>query len=131
MASVAADFAFCQRSPYSMLYEVSTRMTASRAPFCVAAASSDRLKKGRAKASTMSASAASRISEQQPVADAPPPDRLVRNLAQEHQRRELDHTLPLALNQMNQHGNGERAKADEHQRCDKSHLTTNCRLRTI
>src|SRR5262245_51869697 len=44
-----------------MLYDVSTRMTASRAPFRAAAASESRLKNGRAKANTMIASAASRI----------------------------------------------------------------------
>jgi hypothetical protein len=51
--------------------------------------------------------------EQQPVTDSPPPNRLIGNAADEHQRGELDHALALALNEMNQHGDGNRAHADE------------------
>ena len=51
------------------------------------------------------------------VADPPAPDRLIRDLLHEHQRRELDHPLPLALNQVDQHWNGDGAEAEEEERC--------------
>src|SRR5690348_8183711 len=56
----AASRARVHRSPYPMLYDVSTRIATSRAPFCVAAASESRRKNGRANASTINAIAARR-----------------------------------------------------------------------
>jgi hypothetical protein len=51
--------------------------------------------------------------QQRPVPDAPAPHRLIRNAAHEHQRRKLDDALLLALNQVNQHRDGDRAEADQ------------------
>ena len=51
--------------------------------------------------------------EQEPVADAAPADRLIRDAAQKHERRELDDRLPLALDQMDDHRDRQSGKADE------------------
>ena len=59
--------------------------------------------------------------QQQPVADAPPPHRLVRNPPHEHQRRELDDALPLALNQVDQHRNGDGAEAEQEEGGQERH----------
>ena len=52
---------------------------------------------------TISASAASRSSSSGQFADPPALHRLIGNPLQEHQRRELDDVLPLALDQVNDH----------------------------
>ena len=54
--------------------------------------------------------------QQRPVADAPPPHRLIRNPPHEHQRRKLDDALLLALNQVDQHRDGDRAEAEQKNR---------------
>ena len=59
--------------------------------------------------------------QQQPVADPPPPHRLIGNRLHEHQRRKLDDALPLALNQVHQHRNGDGAEADEEERGQERH----------
>ena len=57
--------------------------------------------------------------QQEPVADPPPPHRLIRNPLDEHQRRKLDDALPLALNQVDQDRDRDRAEADEEERGEK------------
>ena len=51
------------------------------------------------------------------MTDAAAAHGLIRDLADEHQRRELDDALPFALNQVDDHRNGERAEADEEEGC--------------
>ena len=54
--------------------------------------------------------------QEEPVVNPPPPYGLVRDALHEHQRREMHHLLLLALNQMDQHGNGECREGCEEQR---------------
>ena len=51
--------------------------------------------------------------QQEPVTDPPPAHRLIRNLLDEHQRRKFDDPFPLALNQMHEDRDRNRAEADE------------------
>jgi hypothetical protein len=51
--------------------------------------------------------------QEQPVPDAPPLDGLIGDLPQEHQRRELDHVLPLALDQVQKDRDGEAPQGDQ------------------
>jgi hypothetical protein len=59
--------------------------------------------------------------QQQPVVNATTLHRLVRNPPDEHQRRELDHGLALALDQMDEDRNGDRGQAREKQRREEGH----------
>ena len=67
--------------------------------------------------------------QQRPVANAAAPHRLIGNAAHEHQRRELDHALALALNQMDQDRDGEGAERDEERGSQKCHRTRLSRSR--
>ena len=51
--------------------------------------------------------------QERPVPDAPPPHRLVRNPPHEHQRREFDDALLLALNQVDEYRDGDRAQTEQ------------------
>ena len=59
--------------------------------------------------------------QQQPVVNLPPLHRLVRNPAQEHQRREVNDLFPLPPDQMDQHGHGYRREPEEERRGQKGH----------
>ena len=59
--------------------------------------------------------------QQEPVPDAPAADGLVRNAPHEHQRRELHHAFPLALNQMEQHRHGDRAQSEHEEWSEERH----------
>ena len=96
-------------------------MTTSRLPPAAAIAAAPCGRNGRANAATMSAMAARAHQQQEPVPDPPPPHRLIGNLLHEHQRRKLDHPLPLALNQMHQHRNRDGRQTDEEERGEKRH----------
>jgi hypothetical protein len=50
------------------------------------------------------------------VADAPALHRLIRDLLHEHQRREFDHALPLALNEVHDDRHRDGAETEEEQR---------------
>ncbi len=60
----------------------------------------------------------------QHVAQPPPLHRLVRNLAQEHQRRELHDVPSLLLDQVQEHRNRERGQTGEEQRREERHHRT-------
>jgi hypothetical protein len=58
------------------------------------------------------------------VPDPPAAHRLIGNAAQEHQGRKLDNLFLLALNQMEQHGNGQGGEAGEQEGGNESHHRT-------
>ena len=51
--------------------------------------------------------------QQEPMTNPAAPDGLIGNPPYEHQRRKLDDALALALNQVDQHRNGDRAETHE------------------
>ena len=51
-----------------------------------------------------------------------PPHRPVRDALQEHQRRKLDDDLPLAVDQVDDHRNGDRREAGEERGREEIHL---------
>ena len=59
--------------------------------------------------------------QQEPVPDPPPADRLIGDLLDEHQRRELDDALPLALNQMHENRHRDGAETEEEERGEEGH----------
>ena len=59
--------------------------------------------------------------QERPVADPTPLHRLIRDLAQEHQRGEGHDLLPLLLDQMNDHRDRKAGEADEKQRGEEGH----------
>ena len=52
----------------------------------------------------------------------PPPHRLIGNPLHEHQRRELDDALPLALNQVHEDRDGDGAEAEQEEGSQEGHL---------
>jgi hypothetical protein len=70
--------------------------------------------------------------QQQPVADAPPLHRLIRNLAQEHQRGKRDDRLALLLREMDQDRHRECGEPEQEQRRQERHayrvLASRCRI---
>ena len=60
--------------------------------------------------------------QQEPVPDPPAPHRLVGNLLHEHQRRELDDVLALALNQVHEDRHDDRGEAEEEEGSQERHL---------
>ena len=61
--------------------------------------------------------------EEQQVSDLLPADRLVGNPLQKHQRRKLDHDLPLPVDQMDDHRDGDGGEAREEGRSEEVHRT--------
>ena len=57
--------------------------------------------------------------EQQPMTDTPPPDRLVGNALQEHQRRKQHDTAALALDQVHEHRDRDGGKGREEEGTEK------------
>ena len=97
-------------------------MTTSRLPPPAArAAAALAGKNGRANARDDERNRRRAHQQEEPVAKAPAPHRLVRDLLHEHQRRELDHALALALNQVDEHRHGDGAQPDEQKRRKKRH----------
>ena len=93
------------------------------APVAAAAETSAPRRNGRANAEHDQQQRREPQHQQPPVLNPPPPHRLIRNLAQEHQRRKLDDLLPLALHQMQQDRNGQRGETDEEQRGEEGHVS--------
>ena len=54
--------------------------------------------------------------QQQPVVNLAAADGLIRNPPDEHQRREMDDLLLLALREVQQHGNRQAGEGDEEKR---------------
>ena len=96
-----------------MLADWSSRMTISRAPPLAAAADRALLQERTRERRDDQRDRRRAHQQQRPVADPPPPHRLVRDPAHEHQRRKLDDALLLALNQVDQDRNGDRAEAEQ------------------
>src|SRR4051794_20662481 len=107
-----------------MLAELSRRTTISRAPPIAAAATAPWRRNGRANAATISAIAAARRSSSAQWRNPAAADRLIGNPSHEHQRRELDDLLLLALNQVDEYRNRDRAEAEKEERGKECHQPT-------
>ena len=95
-----------------MLYERSSSTTTSRAPLAVTAAVMPLEERPRERGDEQRERQAPQH-EQQQVPQLLPPHRPVRNPLQEHQRRKLDDVAPLAIDQVDDHRNGDRGEAGE------------------
>ena len=65
------------------------------------------------------------------MADTLTPERVERDLADEHQGRKLDHFFPFPLDHMNDHRHRQRGEPDQKQRRKKGHQRTRlsfCRM---
>ena len=60
--------------------------------------------------------------EQQQMAQLLPAHRSIRNALQEHQRRKLDDDAALAVDQVDDHRNGDRGEAGEERGSEEIHL---------
>ena len=91
------------------------------APPAAAAAAAARRKKGRANASDDQRQRRKAQQQQRPVPDPAAAHRLVGDALQEHQRRKLDDVLPLALDQVNDHRDGESGEPEQEERRQERH----------